>query len=118
MSEKLVYEAVREANAKNYPHLYVIDFVIQPNARDLVEKCREVVRVPATYVQAMPDLMIAGLRKNMHSNQIFSGCELSEIQVHRKDGEPQRKGCPKSRDAGSQHHVELLVGKGLKEAGR
>ena len=33
VSEKLVYEAAREAHAKSYTHLYVIGFAIQPNAR-------------------------------------------------------------------------------------
>lgn len=31
VSEKLVYEAAKEANAKSYAHLYVIGFAIQPN---------------------------------------------------------------------------------------
>jgi len=61
ISEKLVYEAAREAYAKSYVHLYVIGFAIQPNARDLVEKCDQVVGVPATYVQATPDLMMGDL---------------------------------------------------------
>jgi adenine-specific DNA-methyltransferase len=39
MSEKLVYEAAREAHAKSYAHLYVIGFAIQPVARTLVENC-------------------------------------------------------------------------------
>ena len=38
VSEKLVYEAAREAHAKSYTHLYVIGFAIQPNARTLVGK--------------------------------------------------------------------------------
>ena len=38
VSEKLVYEAAREAHAKSYSHLYVIGFAIQPNARMLIEK--------------------------------------------------------------------------------
>ena len=54
VSEKLVYEATREAHAKNYTHLYVIGFAIQPNARNLIEKCQEVMGVPSTYVQATP----------------------------------------------------------------
>jgi adenine-specific DNA-methyltransferase len=33
ISEKLVYEAAREAHAKNFTHLYVIGFAIQANAR-------------------------------------------------------------------------------------
>ena len=84
VSEKLVYEAAREAHAKNYTHLYVIGFAIQPNARTLVEKCAEVMGVPATYVQATPDLMMGDLLKNMRSSQIFSVCGQPEISVKRE----------------------------------
>lgn len=94
VSEKLVYEAAREAHAKNYTHLYVIGFAIQPNARTLVEKCAEVMGVPATYVQATPDLMMGDLLKNMRSSQIFSVCGQPEIKV------------TKNKD--KQHQVELL----------
>jgi adenine-specific DNA-methyltransferase len=83
VSEKLVYEAAREAHAKNYTHLYVIGFAIQPNARTLVDKCADVMGVPATYVQATPDLMMGDLLKNMRSSQIFSVCGQPEIKVHR-----------------------------------
>ena len=72
VSEKLVYEAGREANAKSYSHLYVIGFAIQPNARELVENSLEVFSVTATYVQATPDLLMGDLLKNMRSSQIFS----------------------------------------------
>jgi len=82
VSEKLVYEAAREAYAKGYTHLYVIGFAIQANARSLVEKCAEVVGVPATYVQATPDIMMGDLLKNMRSSEIFSVCGLPEIKVH------------------------------------
>jgi adenine-specific DNA-methyltransferase len=74
VSEKLVYEAAKEANGKNYTHLYVIGFSIQPHARTLIEKCAEAMGVPATYVQATPDLMMGDLLKNMRSSQIFSVC--------------------------------------------
>ncbi len=94
VSEKLVYEAAREAHAKNYTHLYVIGFAIQPNARTLVEKCAEVMGVPATYVQATPDLMMGDLLKNMRSSQIFSVCGQPEIKV------------TKNKD--KQYQVELL----------
>ncbi|MBA3965733.1 MAG: site-specific DNA-methyltransferase, partial [Nitrospirales bacterium] len=83
VSEKLVYEAAREAHAKNYTHLYVIGFAIQPNARTLVDNCTDVMGVPATYVQATPDLMMGDLLKNMRSSQIFSVCGQPEITVHR-----------------------------------
>jgi adenine-specific DNA-methyltransferase len=94
VSEKLVYEAAREAHAKNYTHLYVIGFAIQPNARTLVDKCVEVMGVPATYVQATPDLMMGDLLKNMRSSQIFSVCGQPEIKV--------------TRNKEKQYQVELL----------
>jgi adenine-specific DNA-methyltransferase len=90
VSERLVYEAAREAHAKGYTHLYVLGFAIQPNARALVEQCREVVGVPATYVQATPDLLMGDLLKNLRSSQIFSVCGLPEVAVKKlkskKDG--------------------------------
>lgn len=79
--ERLVYEAAKEATAKNYVHLYVIGFAIQPNARQLVESCEAAIGVPATYVQATPDLMMGDLLKNMRSSQIFSVCGLPEIAL-------------------------------------
>jgi len=100
VSEKLVYEAAREAHAKNYGHLYVIGFAIQPNARQLVEECEAAIGVPATYVQATPDLMMGDLLKNMRSSQIFSVCGLPEVKIHKV--KPERKGDPE------MYHVELL----------
>ena len=108
VSEKLVYEAAREAHAKNYTHLYVMGFAIQPNARELVEKCNDVMGVPATYVQATPDLMMGDLLKNMRSSQIFSVCGLPELKVHRKDVETPKKAFPKAGETGPQYQVELL----------
>ena len=98
VSEKLVYQAAKEASAKNYSHLYVTGFAIQPNARMLVEQCANVVGIPATYVQATPDLMMGDLLKNMRSSQIFSVCGLPEVQV--------RNG--RKRDGIAQYEVELL----------
>lgn len=81
VSEKLVYEAAREANIKGYSHLYVIGFAIQPNARKLIEECEAAVGIPASYCQATPDLMMGDLLKNMRSSQIFSCCGLPEINI-------------------------------------
>ncbi|HYD49836.1 MAG TPA: DNA methyltransferase, partial [Terriglobales bacterium] len=99
ISEKLVYEAAREAHAKSFHHLYVIGFAIQPNARALVEKCDQVVGVAATYVQATPDLMMGDLLKNMRSSQIFSVCGLPEVGVRRHASEPRSE---------PHYQVELL----------
>ena len=81
VSERLVYEAGREAHAKNYSHLYVIGFAIQPNARELIENSLEVFDVAATYVQATPDLLMGDLLKNMRSSQIFSVAGLPDVKI-------------------------------------
>jgi len=84
ISESLVYQAAKEATAKNYNCLYVIGFAIQPNARELVEKCDKAVGIPAVYIQATPDLMMGDLLKHMRSSQIFSVCGLPEIKIQTK----------------------------------
>ncbi len=96
--ERTVYEAAREARAKDYTHLYVIGFAIHPNARRLVEHCADMMEIPATYIQATPDLLMGDLLKNMRSSQIFSVCGLPEIKVHA--AEP--------LDGAPRHQVELL----------
>lgn len=91
VSERLVSEAAKEAEAKNYTHLYVLGFAIQPNARQLVDTCELVYGTPATYVQATPDLMMGDLLKNMRSSQIFSVCGLPEVAIRRfKNGGEQQ----------------------------
>lgn len=100
VSEKTVYEAAKEAQAKNYSHLYVIGFAVQPNARALIEKCDEAVGIPATYIAATVDLTMGDLLKNMRSSQIFSACGLPDIKLKKviagKGGES------------AQYQVELL----------
>lgn len=87
VSSKLVSNAAREAYQKSYAHLYVIGFAIQPDARKFVEACDTVGGIPATYVQATPDLMMGDLLKNMRSSHIFSVCGLPEVAVRKeKDG--------------------------------
>jgi len=98
VSEKLVYEAAKEAAAKSYSHLYVIGFAIQPNARQLVDQSEAAMGVAATYVQATPDLLMGDLLKNMRSSQIFSVCGLPEVKLHRA--------APK--DGAARYQVELL----------
>ncbi len=93
VTETLVHQALREANMKGYAHLYVIGFAIQPNARKLIEDAG-LMGVPATYVQATPDVMMGDLLKSLRSSQIFSVCGLPEVKV---------------RPAGDdQYEVELL----------
>jgi len=81
VSELLVFEAAREAFGKGYAYLFVIGFGIEPNARILVDKCREVVGIPAAYVEAARDLMMGDLLKNLRSSQVFSVCGLPDVEV-------------------------------------
>jgi len=94
VSEKLVYEAAREAHSKKYTHLYVIGFAIGPNARQLVEQCEQVMEIRATYVQVTPDVLMGDLLKNMRSSQIFSVCGLPEVELRKR--------------ADNKYEVELL----------
>ena len=82
VSEKLIHSALQEAQLKGYAHLYVIGFAIQPHARELVEKSVDMGLVPATYVQATPDLLMGDLLKHMRSSQIFSVCGLPDVKIH------------------------------------
>ncbi len=100
ISQALVHESLQEAYLKGYAHLYVIGFAVQPHARALIEKAGEIGLVPATYVQATPDLMMGDLLKNMRSSQIFSVCGLPEARVRR--AAPEKKGEP------DRYQVELV----------
>ena len=81
ISEGLVYGAAKEAAAKDYTHLYCMGFAIEPNARQFIQSCDEMMGVPATYVQATMDLNMGDLLKNMRSSQIFSVCGLPDVAV-------------------------------------
>ncbi len=85
IAERTVYEAAGEAHRRHYAHLFVIGFAISANARQFIEHCRETIDIPATYIQATPDLLMGDLLKNMRSSQIFSVCGLPEVKVHNTD---------------------------------
>lgn len=106
VAERLVWESAREATAKNYTHLYVIGFAIQPPARQFIETCEQSVGIPATYVQATPDLMMGDLLKNMRSSQILSICGLPEVAL-RKTKAPAHE-TAKEKAAGTWYELELL----------
>jgi adenine-specific DNA-methyltransferase len=107
ISEKLVYEAAREAHAKNYSHLFVIGFAIQAGARNFLDNCEAAVGVPATYVQATPDLLMGDLLKNMRSSQIFSVCGLPEVALRKlSKGTPSLS--PARGEGNTSYEVELL----------
>jgi len=115
ISEKLVHAALQEAQLKRHTHLYVIGFAIQPHARQLIDHSADMGLVPATYVQATPDLMMGDLLKNMRSSQIFSVCGLPEIKVHKvKSVTP---GAPKARPAGAERGEGVPASDGARGSG-
>jgi adenine-specific DNA-methyltransferase len=90
ISENAIFQAAQEAHAKHYAHLFVIGFAITASARQFIEQCDAAIGIPATYIQATPDLLMGDLLKNMRSSQIFSVCGLPEIQIHKlNDGQYQ-----------------------------
>jgi adenine-specific DNA-methyltransferase len=100
VSEKLVFEAAREARAKSYTHLYVIGFAIQANARHLIETCEATAGIPATFVSATHDLVMGDLLKTTRASQIFSVCGMPEIKLTRLPLE--------KADGPPRYQVELL----------
>jgi adenine-specific DNA-methyltransferase len=100
ISEKLVYEAASEAHMKHYEQLLVIGFAIEANARTMVDKIQQLVGIPATYVQATPDLIMGDLLKTMRSSQLFSVAGLPDVVIRKVD--------PEEKDGAQRYEVELL----------
>jgi adenine-specific DNA-methyltransferase len=93
VSEKLVFQAAREANLKGFSRLLVIGFAIEPNARTLVDQMDAQAGIPASYVQATPDLVMGELLKTMRSSQLFSVTGLPDVALRKvapeENGGPQ-----------------------------
>ncbi len=100
VGERLVYEAAREAHAKSYEQLLVVGFAIEAEASAMVEKTEALVGIPATYVQATPDLVMSDLLKTMRSSQLFSVAGLPDVELRK--AEPEEPGGPR------RYEIELL----------
>lgn len=99
VSERLIYEAAREGHARSYQQLIVIGLAIEASAHELIEKCEDLVGIPATYVQATPDLVMGDLLRTMRSSQIFSVTGLPDVRI--TTAPPEEKGGPQ------RYQVEL-----------
>jgi adenine-specific DNA-methyltransferase len=80
VAEVAVLQAWQEATAKNFSHLYVIGFAIEPKARQSISEY-SAMGMPTTYVQATPDILMGDLLKNMRSSQIFSVCGQPDVAL-------------------------------------
>ncbi len=99
VTEQMVYAAAKEANLKNYAHLFVVGFGIQPGASKLIQSCEQLVGLPATYVQASMDLLMGDLLKTTRASQVFAvtgAPDVRLVRLKRKNGN------------GPLHRVELL----------
>ncbi len=99
ISERAVIDAGKEACRKNYACLLVVAFVIEPAARQTVEKSETTFGLPAIYVQACTDLTMSDLLKNMRSSQIFSVVGLPDVEL--------QKANEKAEDGGTLWQVTL-----------
>ncbi len=83
VTEQMVFAAAKEANLKNYAHLFVVGFAIQPGASKLIQNCEGVVGLPATYVQATMDLVMGDLLKTTRASQIFAVTGAPDVRLTR-----------------------------------
>lgn len=83
VTEQMVFAAAKEANLKNYAHLYVVGFAIQPGASRLIQSAEAMVGLPATYVQASMDLQMGDLLKTTRASQIFAVTGAPDIRLVR-----------------------------------
>ena len=90
VTEKLVFEAAREAHAKTSPIFTLSALRFRPMPGALIETSEAAVGVPATYVQATPDLMMGDLLKTTRASEIFSVCGMPELRV--KKLKPEKAG--------------------------
>jgi len=75
------FAAAREAYAKSYTHLFVIGFSAQANATKFIQNCAVSIGIPATYVNATMDILMADLLKTSRASQIFSVTGQPEIKI-------------------------------------
>ncbi len=81
VSARAVLDGAKEANVKNYRHLYVIGFGFTAEARTEIAGGEDALGLPVSAVTATMDLQMGDLLKNQRSSQIFAVCGLPEIAV-------------------------------------
>jgi adenine-specific DNA-methyltransferase len=83
VTEQIVFAAAKEANLKSYERLCVVGFAIQPGASKLIQACEQAAGIPATYVQATMDLLMADLLKTTRASQIFTVTGAPDVRLLR-----------------------------------
>ena len=83
MTARAVLDAAKEANAKNYAHLYVIGFGFTAEAQAEIDAGEDVLGLPASRVTMTIDVLMGDLLKTQRSSQIFAITGSPEIAVTR-----------------------------------
>jgi adenine-specific DNA-methyltransferase len=83
VTARAVLDAAKEANAKNYAHLYVIGFGFTAEAQAEIDAGEDVLGLPASRVTMTIDVLMGDLLKTQRSSQIFAITGSPEIAVTR-----------------------------------
>lgn len=85
ITARAVLDAAKEANAKNYAHLYVIGFGFTAEAQAEIDAGEDVLGLPASRVTMTIDVLMGDLLKTQRSSQIFAITGSPEVAVTRLD---------------------------------
>lgn len=85
VTARAVLDAAKEANIKNYAHLYVIGFGFTAEAQAEIDAGEDVLGLPASRVTMTIDVLMGDLLKTQRSSQIFAITGSPEIAVTRLD---------------------------------
>ena len=83
VNEAMILRAAKEANAKNYSHLYIVGYAIQAGASKAMQNSEMILGIPATFVSATMDLQMADLLKTTRASQVFSVTGAPDIRLIR-----------------------------------
>lgn len=83
VTARAVLDAAKEANAKNYAHLYVIGFGFTAEAQAELDAGEDVLGLPASRVTMTIDVLMGDLLKTQRSSQIFAITGSPEIAITR-----------------------------------
>jgi adenine-specific DNA-methyltransferase len=86
VTARAVLDAAKEANTKNYAHLYVIGFGFTAEAQAEIDSGEDVLGLPASRVTMTVDVLMGDLLKTQRSSQIFAITGSPEIAVTRLPG--------------------------------
>lgn len=80
IDSQFVFDAARDAHFLRYDQLYLFGFAIEAKARELVSDQGRL-RIPATYINVTPDVVMSDLLKTSQTDQLFSITGLPDLRL-------------------------------------